>query len=214
MHGAGFDDPSVFRFHPDAVEVALEVGRSDEAEELVVYLEERAQALDQRWTRAVAARCRGLLLSGASQLPQAIEALQRSLDAHGDLAEPFERARTLLALGSTLRRGRQRSRARVVLGEAIGEFDRLGAPLWATRAREEERRIGGRVPSTDLTPAEGSVAQLVAEGLTNREVAARLFVTEHTVETALVRVYAKLGVRSRSELARQMALASSIAGSG
>ena len=83
-------------------------------------------------------------------------------------------------------------------------FEELGAALWAAKARAELASIGGRAPSSDeLTPAEKRVAALVAEGQTNREVAAALFVTDHTVEFHLSRIYRKLGVRSRAELARR-----------
>ena len=93
----------------------------------------------------------------------------------------------------------------MTLGEALARFETLGAPLWAEQARAELARIGGRVSSGDeLTEAERRIAGLVGEGHTNREVAAALFLTEHTVETALTRVYRKLGVRSRTELARRL----------
>jgi DNA-binding CsgD family transcriptional regulator len=88
----------------------------------------------------------------------------------------------------------------------VAVFERLGAPLWSEQARAELARIGGRSPSRgDLTEAESLIAGLVAEGRTNREVAAALFLTEHSVEAALTRVYRKLGVRSRAELTRLLA---------
>jgi DNA-binding CsgD family transcriptional regulator len=206
VRSSGFDDPTVFRFHPDAVETALALDRLAEAERLVAYLEERGRALEQPWTLATAARCRGLLLAARSELDRALAQLQASLERHRGLPEPFEHGRTLLALGATLRRAKRRGDARRVLEDALAVFQDLGAQLWAQRARDELGRIGGRRPSRDeLTPAEERVAALVVEGLTNREVAARLFVTEHTVEAALVRAYAKLGVHSRTQLARKMA---------
>jgi DNA-binding NarL/FixJ family response regulator len=119
---------------------------------------------------------------------------------------PLERARTRLALGRVLRRLQRRSAAHAMLTEALTQFEGLGAPVWAERAREELARIGGRAPSSDdLTPTERRIAELVAEGLTNREVAAALFVTPKTVESALTRVYRKLGVRSRTKLAKRLA---------
>ena len=84
-------------------------------------------------------------------------------------------------------------------------FEELGAPLWAERVCEELRRIGGRTPASDeLTATERQIATKVAEGLTNREVASTLFVSPKTVESTLTRVYRKLGVRSRTELTRQI----------
>jgi DNA-binding CsgD family transcriptional regulator len=121
------------------------------------------------------------------------------------VGEPLELGRTLLAKGTIARRGRQRRFARESIEAAIGIFEGLGASLWVTRAQAEGARIGGRAPAGDaLTTAERQIAALIAEGLTNREAAGRLFVTVHTVEAALVRVYAKLGVRSRSELAGRL----------
>jgi DNA-binding CsgD family transcriptional regulator len=93
----------------------------------------------------------------------------------------------------------------VTLEHALAVFERLGAPLWAEKARAEAARIGGRAPSRgDLTEAERRITALVAEGRTNRDVAATLFITEHTVEAALTRAYRKLGVHSRAELTRRL----------
>ena len=119
---------------------------------------------------------------------------------------PFELGRTLLALGVTQRRALQRRAARQSLTEALAVLDGLGAPLWAGKAGEELARIGGRTPAGErLTPTEARIAALVARGLTNREAAAELVVTVHTIEAALTRIYAKLGVRSRTELSHQLA---------
>ena len=120
--------------------------------------------------------------------------------------DPFQHARTLLAFGKTQRRAKKRGAARTTLEDALERFERLGTPLWAEQARAELARIGGRAPSPGkLTEAERRIAELVAQGRTNREVAAALFLTEHSVETALTRVYRKLGVRSRAELAHLLA---------
>ena len=108
--------------------------------------------------------------------------------------------------GRTQRRAKRRGAARTTLEDALARFERLGAPLWAEQTRAELARIGGRTPSGgELTEAERRIATLVAEGRTNREVAAALFLTVHSVETALTRVYRKLGVRSRAELAHLLA---------
>ena len=97
--------------------------------------------------------------------------------------------------------------ARTALSEALAAFDELGARLWSEKARGELARIGGRTPAgTGLTASEERVAALVAEGLTNKQVAGRLFVTDRTVEGHLSRIYAKLGLRSRAELAAHFAL--------
>ena len=114
---------------------------------------------------------------------------------------PFERARTLIVLGTIHRRAKHKADARAVLEEAVGILDGMGARLWAERARGELGRIGGRARAGGLTPTEERVAGLVAEGLSNKQVAAELFVSVRTVEANLTRVYAKLGIRSRTELA-------------
>jgi DNA-binding NarL/FixJ family response regulator len=103
------------------------------------------------------------------------------------------------------RRAKLRRAARGSLEAARASFERLGARLWAERAREELGRIGGRHAAADeLTPSERRIAQLVAEGKTNKEVAAVLVVADRTVESALTHIYRKLHVRSRTELARKL----------
>jgi DNA-binding NarL/FixJ family response regulator len=92
-----------------------------------------------------------------------------------------------------------------MLADSLGEFERLGAPLWAAKAREEMSRVPVRKAAAGLTPTEEKIARLAAEGFTNREVAERAFVSAKTVEANLARVYDKLGVRSRAELGRVMA---------
>jgi DNA-binding CsgD family transcriptional regulator len=152
------------------------------------------------------ARCRALLLVAQGDFAGSLAAFEEALAEHARSVYPFEHARTLFALGTTQRRARQRGAARATLERALGIFEELGAPLWSDKARAELARIGGRAPSRgELTESERRIAALVAEGRTNREVADALFLTEHTVETALTRVYRKLGVRSRAELAVRLA---------
>jgi DNA-binding CsgD family transcriptional regulator len=146
-----------------------------------------------------------LLLAARGDLEGAFASLGRALDEHARCIDPFHHARTLLALGRTQRRAKKRGAARITLEDALARFEELGTPLWAEQTRGELARIGGRAPSRDeLTEAERRIAELVASGSTNREAAAALFLTEHSVETALTRVYRKLGVRSRAELAHRL----------
>jgi DNA-binding CsgD family transcriptional regulator len=146
-----------------------------------------------------------LLLAARGDLEGAFASFEQALAEHDRSTDPFHHGRTLLALGRTQRRAKRRAAARTTLEQALAIFQRLGAPLWSEQTRAELARIGGRSPSRgDLTEAENLIARLVAKGRTNREVAAALFLTEHTVETALTRVYRKLGVRSRAELARHL----------
>jgi DNA-binding CsgD family transcriptional regulator len=123
--------------------------------------------------------------------------------AHERLPMPFARARTLLVQGRLRRRAKERLAARDALLAASGIFEELGAQRWTEHAASELQRLGlRRGPAHDLTPAEERIAQLVASGMSNREVAAAVYVTPKTVEAHLSRIYRKLGVRTRRELAR------------
>ena len=132
---------------------------------------------------------------------QAASFLQQAVAEHEAVGDPFGRARALLALGIVRRRARQKRPAREAIAAALDGFEQLGAARWADKARAELGRIGGRTREEGLTAAERRVAALVAEGQTNREVAAALFLGERTVASHLTHIYAKLGVRSRTELA-------------
>jgi DNA-binding NarL/FixJ family response regulator len=146
-----------------------------------------------------------LLWAARGQLGDALDVTDDALGYHGRMEQPFELGRTLLVKGKIARRAKKKRIARAALEGALEIFDRLGAPLWSKQAKDELARIGGRAPARDeLTPAEERVAALVAEGRPNREVAAALYLSENTVESHLSHIYAKLGVRSRTELARRL----------
>jgi len=203
---AGIAEPGAVRFVPDAIEALIELGSFDDARALLERYEERARRLVRRSALVAACRCRGLLASSCGEDSAAVAALTQALAELESLPLPFERARTLLALGTAQRRARQRRDARETLEQALSGFTELGASLWSERVRTELRRISGRAPSRgELTASEQRVAELVAEGRTNKEVAAVLHLTERTIEGTLSRVYSKLGVRSRSELAHRWA---------
>jgi len=138
------------------------------------------------------------------EIDTALELLEQAVAQHRVVDDPFGGARALLALGVVRRRKRQKLPARVALEAALASFEALGAAGWAAEARAELGRIGGRKSEAGLTAAERRVAALVAEGQTNREVAASLFLGERTVASHLTHIYAKLGVRSRTELARKV----------
>ena len=201
----GWDEPSLFPVWPNAIEALIAIGEHDLALEYLGLYEERASRCDCPWALATAARCRGLLLLAEGDTDAALAACEQALHEHRRTPGAFERCRTLLALGSAQRRARRRKDARETLRLALTGFDELGATLWAEKARAELGRIGGRTSSRDeLTPSEQRVAALVAEGRTNKEVAAALVVSVHTVESALTQVYRKLDIRSRTELARRL----------
>jgi DNA-binding CsgD family transcriptional regulator len=199
----GVAEPGSMRFVPDEIEALVVLGRLDEAEAILRWLEERGRALDRASALAAAARCRGLVAAARGDQPVAIRRFEQALAWEERARIPFDHARTLLLLGVSRRRAKQKAAAREALGQARTLFEGLGAALWAEKARAELARIGGRTASPDvLTPAEQRVAELVAAGRTNKEVASALFLTDRTVEGHLTSIYRKLGIRSRVELAR------------
>ena len=186
-----------------AIEALIGGGDVEGAHVLIAQFDDEAHALESPWAVAIAARCRGL---AASDLAVAMQALEHAVGLTAGQPWPFERARTLLALGRAQRRARRKRAARESLEAARGSFAAVGAVLWVAQAQRELQAIGGRSPSgSELTAAEERVAVLVVRGATNREVAAALHLAERTVEGHLTRIYAKLGVHSRTELAHRLA---------
>jgi DNA-binding CsgD family transcriptional regulator len=200
----GLGEPGNRWWTADYVEALLELGRIDEAARVVDVWESDAARLDRAWVLAQVARCRGLLASARGDVDGASMLLEQATVLHEAVGDPFGQARALLALGVVRRRARQKRAARAALDDALARFELLGAATWVVRAREELGAVGGRSREEGLTGAERRVAELVAEGRTNREVAAALFLGERTVAGHLTRIYAKLGVRSRTELARKV----------
>jgi len=186
----------------DHVETLLELGRLDDAVRVLDDWEADARWLGRPWVLAHVVRCRGLIAAAQGTVEEATALLEDAVLQHAEFRDKFGEARALLALGVVRRRARQKRGAREAIEAALRSFEELGAATWIEKARAELGRIGGRTRSEGLTAAERRVAALVAEGHTNREVAAALFLGERTVETHLSHVYAKLGVRSRAELAR------------
>jgi DNA-binding CsgD family transcriptional regulator len=190
---------------PDEIEALIAIGDVDTARSLLEPFAAQAERLNRSWALATSDRGWGLLHASIGELPEALVAFDRALEQHSMLDEPFELGRTLLAQGQAFRRVKKWGLARGSLGRSLEIFERLGAALWADKARAEMARIGGRAPGPDdLTPTEQEVAQLVGSGLTNREVAHALFLSVSTVEANLRRIYQKVGVRSRTELSRRL----------
>jgi DNA-binding CsgD family transcriptional regulator len=193
-------------FGPDAIEALIDVGRLDEAEPMIEKLETNGRRLDRAWLLATGARCRGMWWAAKGDLDQAMQALTAAMAEHDRLPMPFERARTLLVLGQLQRRQRLKQAASETFGEALREFERMGAALWVQRTRDElDRTKVGTPQNTALTPTEQKIAELATSGMTNREVAETLFVSLKTVEANLTQIYRKLGIRSRAQLAMKFA---------
>jgi DNA-binding CsgD family transcriptional regulator len=185
----------------DQIEALLALDRVDDAVQVLAAWENERKPGDD-WVLPHMTRCRGLVAAARGDVAAAASLLKDAVTQHEVVGDAFGRARALLALGVVRRRGRQKRAAREAIEAAFAGFEEVGAATWIERARTELGRIGGRTREQGLTAAERRVAALVAEGRTNREVAAALFLGERTVETHLTHVYAKLGVRSRAELAR------------
>ena len=207
MEREGVEEPGAFPVAGDLVQTLCELGRGDEAAAVAARLRKLADAQDHPWGLATAARGEALiaLLEGWDEAAQA--ALHEAAAAYARLDLGFDRARTLLGLGRAQRRHRKWGAARDTLTAGADAFSDLGAPGWADVARGEIERVGARRPAGDgeLTSAESRVVALAAEGLSNKEIALALVVTVHTVEVHLSRAYAKLGVKSRSQLAGALA---------
>ena len=204
----GLVTPYLFQEGPDLIEAYVHTGQRSEAQAALMVLQEQAAAAPGLWPRAAAARSRGLLEDDFQP------AFEEAMSLHARTDMPFERARTELCYGERLRRARRRAEARDQLHAALETFERLGAEPWADRARNELRATGetvhrDRSASDELTLQELQVALKVSEGATNREAAAALFLSPKTIEAHLSRIYGKLGIRSRTELAHRFAQDSS-----
>jgi DNA-binding CsgD family transcriptional regulator len=172
---------------------------------LVDALEGNGRRLDRAWMLAVGARCRAMLLAARGDVDGANLAVEAAMAQHDRLPMPFERARTQLLLGQFQRRQRHKDVAMATLSEALATFEDIGARLWAQRtATELARTKFGPRKIAGLTPSEQRVAELAAKGLTNRDVAAELFISPKTVEANLSRIYRKLDIHSRAELGGRM----------
>jgi len=203
-------NPNVVPMAGDLVEALARAGERDRCRDVTRWLDERAEVTGLAYPRAAAYRARGILAVDVAEAQRWFAESIASLRAGGPI--PFEEARTLLCRGEALRRARHPAAARPFLQRALAVFDGLGARAWSARAGAELAASGGKGrhtwPTTGaggeldrLSPQELQVARAAGRGLNNTEVAAVLFVSRKTVEAHLTRVYRKLAVRSRTELA-------------
>lgn len=192
-------------FLPDAIEAFVAVGRIADAEALVAELGAAGRRLDRPWMLAMSARGRAMVLAASGDVAAAVEAAGEAMVHHDRLPMPFEQARTALLLGQLQRRHRRKESAAATLRAALEVFEGIGAELWAQRTRAELARVNVRpTKNQGLTPSEQQVAELAAAGMSNRDIAANLFISIKTVEANLGRVYRKLGVRGRSAVGRAL----------
>ncbi len=196
------------RSAPDHVEAAARLGRLDRAAAPLTLFAKRAALMRQPWSDALVARCQALCAPDS----EAEQHYIRALTLHDSDSRPFEHARTQLVYGEWLRRSRRKNDARVQLRAAQETFEALGSPPWAGRARAELSASGAAVPRTavpdllaGMTPQELQIVQLAAQGMTNRDIAAQLFLSPRTVGYHLYKAYPKLGITSRTELPALMA---------
>jgi DNA-binding CsgD family transcriptional regulator len=205
VDGAGARTADLLSVVPETVAVLVEAGQQDEAAAVTDLLAQRQQQFAP-WGPAAADLCRGLVLGGAGDAAGALGHLAAAREGFEAIDAPWELGQALLAEGSALRRLGRRNDAAALLERAEALFSALGADPARDRAREELARARPRPRSTDRpTAAERRVAALVSTGLTNKEVAAQLFTSVATVEAHLTRLYSKVGVRSRTQLARRVA---------
>jgi DNA-binding CsgD family transcriptional regulator len=186
----------------DDAEAALTCGEVERAMHCLAYLEQAGGGDD--WSLAAVLRIQGLVAARRGDVDAAANLLGRAVAAGEAAAQPFELARSLLVLGSTERRRKQKRASRELLERAAELFRELPAPAWLLRVEAELARLGQGVEDDALTETEARIAELAAMGMSNPRIAAEVFVSRKTVEANLSKVYRKLGVSSRVELARRL----------
>jgi DNA-binding CsgD family transcriptional regulator len=201
----GVEDPGAFPVAGDLVEALTACGDVGTATLVVDRLEEAALSQDHPWGQVTVQRSRATIALCGDYDPGAAGDLRDAAGRFADLGLEFDAARSLLRLGALQRRHRKRADARRSLEESLAAFDRLGCTGWSGHARAELDRVSGRrAGGGELTPSERQVVDLAVDGRSNKEIATALFVSVYTVEAHLTHAYAKLGVRSRTQLARRL----------
>jgi DNA-binding CsgD family transcriptional regulator/tetratricopeptide (TPR) repeat protein len=212
----GVAEPSVLRWHSDLASGLVAIGELDEAEETIRLA--RAAIVNQTHNAGVTSRldrAEALVRAERGDVDLAVNLLGAAVRRFQLLGQPIEQGHTLLVLGQVERRRRRHAGARTAVGDAIALFTRIGAKPWVDQATRTLARLAGitidprKRPDVvavlaTLTATEAGIATMVREGASNREIAARMFLSVKTVEAALTRVYRKLGVRSRTQLSSRL----------
>jgi DNA-binding CsgD family transcriptional regulator len=201
----GVANPGPIAALPDAIEALALLRTADAAAVLLERMEDEARALDNAWVHGLAERSRGLVLLAQGRPGEAIEPLDRAIARFDRTGHRPDAARAALARGRALLRANQRTSGADGLADARRRFAEMGARLWEARAAAELDRAAPGRASGELTAAEARVAVLVADGLRNRDIATRLYMSVATVEAHLTRTYRKLQIGGRSELVRLVA---------
>jgi DNA-binding CsgD family transcriptional regulator len=198
----GYGEPGVVRYAGDEIEALIASGDIAAARASLELLEQRSTRLHRLWGQVIGARSHALIAAATGDVETALALATASIPLLDRLEQPLERGRTLMTIGILHRRLKNRSSARDALAAADAMFTEIGASTWSRQARAEIDRISGRRRQAGgLTPTESRIADMAAAGRTNKEVAAEIHLSVKTVEANLSRIYRKLAVRSRSELA-------------
>jgi DNA-binding CsgD family transcriptional regulator len=202
----GVEDPGAFPVAGDLVEALAESGRLQAADNVIARLDHLACGQQHPWGLATVKRASAEVKLADRYDDDAAAQLTAAAADYRSLGLGFDSARALLFLGQVQRRAKKQAAARDSLEQARSEFEQLGCTGWAELASAELSRVSGRhrAESGELTPSEQRVVELVAGGLSNKEVAARLFISVYTVEAHLSNAYAKLGIHSRTQLAQRL----------
>ena len=201
LQTGGIGEPGCYPFTPDLIEAWAATGQLAAATERLKWLRDAAERLDHPWARITSGRAEAVLRLAERDPAKAIDAVASVIPEARELRLPFELGRCLLVLGTAQRKARQRREAAISLDQAIATFGGLGAARWKELAQAQRARLA---PGQDdsLTPTERRITELVAAGHSNAEIAAALFISVKTVEANLTRIYRKLGLRGRVDLAR------------
>ncbi|HVX56505.1 MAG TPA: LuxR C-terminal-related transcriptional regulator, partial [Candidatus Saccharimonadales bacterium] len=202
----GEADPSYLPWAVDAVAAYLAADRHNDAKHVIDWVGQWATAFPARWPKIAVATGHAALAEHTGDRSAAETYFAQALELHGELPMPLARVQTLTSYGAFLTRAGEKIQARELLAEALRIAESCGAGWHAHCARVEWRRAGGRTRNREpdqLSPPEAAVAQLAQAGRTNRQIAQQLHMSVKTVETHLSRIYQKLGIRSRWQLAEQ-----------